>query len=767
MRVGSGFRVGDIELRSDVVTKESIEALSQAARGAGLQEGVEEVAEVLDSWKEAGQLSTDDYDTIDDFRRAAGRQWRQLTDQFWDRKREGASWDDLKPLEQEMGKVGNYLHLNNQLRTELREATARTAVEAAAGASLAGPVGVISLYAAYANGSRWDKSADEATAELLKTYGDYLSGDSRMITEGNQVEQIHRESLWHSMTGVLEEAKQSAAAGEETELTQQYYELTSPRILGASAAAVEEGAKLRVNIDPGRLSYPDKDDEGSYFEVDDIPHKMRTAIQLLSLDGNVGVSIFAVKKLLDDPEDLMHRKILRSGDWVTASGMNANAGSGENVDAGYRLKGPAAKRLIENVRRDVKDSLGAGIGEIWGEDHFEGFREGRLKMGKRGLAAVLDVLAGPSSPDTPLPRPSNRSDFAKMAKRAGVKLDDLFLKEDGMKDVLAGHQAELSPVGKEKLIEVIERAVTLTQAPDNVEKAADIDLPSGRKVGETRVDIADLPAERETLMLEAISTAEKFVYLPGFVVTRAVAAAIVARRNELKAQGKELDVKVLADPGIYPGGDTPNSWGVKFLEDHGITPRWALLTRSGWHDRKIHAKQLITDKGEMTGSTNFSKKGMRENWETSTFVHFNENDPDSLANRDRSVDQFLDLWKNNTFEFSSLDLSAYYNRYKPQEGRDYFVEDSRNYAIRKTIGWIEDYEEQSAQFMSKLARRPDIAAKVGELKEAGYSEGDSILMGVVDGIGERAYYEGLSKLPAYAEMHEMKTKVAEWKERYG
>ncbi|MCA9797356.1 MAG: hypothetical protein KC910_36345, partial [Candidatus Eremiobacteraeota bacterium] len=354
------------------------------------------------------------------------------------------------------------------------------------------------------------------------------------------------------------------------------------------------------------------------------------------------------------------------------------------------------------------------------------------------------------------------------AKKAKVKLTELVEAPEGgqekaLEAMLHGGKVELSATGKEKLIGIIKQAIEMTQKPENIEKAQDISLPSGEKVGTTRVDLADLPTERETMMLDAIAKADKFIYLPGFVVTRAVAAAIVARKQELEAQGKQLDVKIIADPGVYPGGDTPNSWGVKFLEDHGITARWAMLTRSGWHDRKIHAKQLITDKGEMTGSTNFSNKGMKDNWETSTFVHFNPDDPKSVADQERSVEQFMELWQNNSFELSTLDLAGCWNRYKPAEGKEYMVEDSRNGAVKKIIGWLEDYEKETAGFMGRLAKRPDIAPVVQSLVDEGYSEGDSILKGVVSVIGERSYYEGLSQLPAYKTLMEEKAKVEAWK----
>ncbi|MCA9797607.1 MAG: hypothetical protein KC910_37610, partial [Candidatus Eremiobacteraeota bacterium] len=222
---GNTVKLGDITLRPENVNVDTIKTLAEKVANSGVEEA-KEAKTAIDKWAKTGEISGDDYAKVDDFRKAAGRQFRDLKSEFWDRKNKGASWEDLKPVEAKMGKVGAFLHLNDKIRTELREATALTAVQAAAGASFSGPVGVVALYAAYANGSTWDASADKATKELLETYQGYLSGDSRMITEGNHVEQVHREHLWHSMNGELNEGIGEAKDGKPVELTEQYYELT-------------------------------------------------------------------------------------------------------------------------------------------------------------------------------------------------------------------------------------------------------------------------------------------------------------------------------------------------------------------------------------------------------------------------------------------------------------------------------------------------------------------------------------------------------------
>ena len=192
----------------------------------------------------------------------------------------------------------------------------------------------------------------------------------------------------------------------------------------------------------------------------------------------------------------------------------------------------------------------------------------------------------------------------------------------------------LSQAGKQLIADLATKVTEATLDPVNLERLADVELPEGKVSGKTVVGVGDLPVEREALLLHAISTAEEFIYIPTFVITKPVARALAARSEELKAEGKKLDVRVVADTNIYPFGGTPNEYGVFPLEDAGIKVRWSLIPRSvKEHDRKIHAKQVITDKMEFVGSTNLSTAGLNKNWELSGLVMFDENDPESMDAR--------------------------------------------------------------------------------------------------------------------------------------
>jgi phosphatidylserine/phosphatidylglycerophosphate/cardiolipin synthase-like enzyme len=771
------FSIGGVPLDPQRVNKSFLRDMWKAAKKAETTEGKDEALAALEELGKTGEISSEAFAAVDAYRKGVNEEYRADKDRFWATWREnGKNFKDpaLQEIRKEMGVSGAFLIQDLKLQTALREATALVAVQAAAGGSF-GPAAVVANYAAYANGKTWDKKATRKTEALLETYKALQSGDSPMITEGNRVKQVHREELWRTLGAMTGEAVESGKKGQPLPITAQYYELTSPEMVGNLAAAAKAGSPLRLNLDPGRLSYPSKDaNNNQYFDVDDIPHKMRTVLQFTGLKGcDVGVSIFPIKQELDHPEDLMHRKVLRVGDKVLMSGMNANNGSGENIDAGYVIEGPAAARYTDNVRRDIKASVGAGYEEIWGADHIEKMKTADMRVGRRGITAILDTLSGPSEAGQDLPKTANLAELEALAKKAGVDLKELFDVpaadyERVVGDIAAGKgKASLSKTGKEKFMEVIERAVASTQTQKNKKALGDIDLPSDKAVGKTRVDIADQPTEREVLTLQAINEAEEFIFLPGFVVTRAVAAALVAKKKEMEAKGGSIDIRVVADSGIYPDGGTPNSWGMNYLDDHGIPTKWSKLTRSGWHDIKIHAKQMLTDKGEIAGSTNFTNKGFQDNWETSAYVHFDQSDKESIELREASKKQFLDLWENDSYDLSAKDLAAYDNRFAPAEGKEWIVEQERDYGTKKIIQGIEKFEIESGQLVAGFMQDPGYKAKYDEMLKKGYSEGDAAFLAADQHFGAEKFQAMRDQLPANQELLQTEQRVNTWKAKYG
>jgi hypothetical protein len=768
--IASNFQIGNTALRPEKFGQEAIKGLEQAVDGSAVRKSKKASLKALQSWSESGTLPQEDFAVLSDYAAASMERYGELEDQWWKLFKAGDTSKAIVKVETNMAREGNLLGRQSKLVTELREATARAAVQAMGGA-LPGPAGIVAAYAAYANGPTWTNAADRDTKEILESLQSFDSGKSRMLTEGNDVKQVHRDEIWKTMNQTLDKAVADAKAGKPGELDLQYYELTSPEMVGKIADAARAGNTVRLNLDAGRLSFPSKDQDGeNYFSLDATPDKIRTILQLASVpNANIAVSLFPQKKLINSPTNLMHRKIMRYKEDTLISGMNANIGSGENVDSGYVVRGPASHNLVENFSRDVQNSKGATLDDIWGADHIAKFEETNLRMGKRGFVSLFDSLGGPSPAGHVLPDPHSLEELEALAEKAGAKLKDLVQvpKADYERVMtrVAERRAEveLSHKGKAMLRKLIEEAIAVTNTEDNLKRLDDITPPSAKKVGSTRVDIADLPIERETLCLQAIAKAEKFIYLPGFVVTTAIAAAIVARRDELKAAGKDLDVRVIADSGIYPAGGTPNSYGVKHLEDNGIQPRWSHLERSNWHDRKIHAKQLITDHGEITGSTNFSNQGLTENWETSAYIHFDDDDPNAAKEREQTKTQFEELW-DTSYELNSLDHAAFLNRARAVTPSEYTIEEDRDRSIRATLRNLLNFEKQSAAFFEDLLQNtPAIAKRREELIKEGYAEGSATLMASKEHLGKERYWQMLNELPAAKQLGDAQKDVAEWK----
>ncbi len=772
----TSYRVGGVPLSPRNIDQSFLKMMLKATERAEIEEGRDLAKRAVEELFEKGQMGLESLENLESYAKSLKKEWKADKEAIWQCKStdyEECDLEEVEGWESDLLINAPFLGYYTNFTEELREATAKMAVQALAGAQF-GPAPAVAGYAAYANGTKWSGSAERATQELIETYQAYQQGESPMITEGNSVHQVHREELWKTLTQMTRKAAESG--DEPLPITSQYYELTSPEVVGNMAAAALAGSPLRLNLDAGRLDYPAKDSvtEVKYYEVDDLATKMRTVFQLTSLEGaDVGISLFPSVKLLGSPTNLMHRKVLRVGNEVLMSGMNGNVSSGENIDAGYVVEGPAAKRFSENVARDIQNSIGAGFNDIWGETQLEKFQETDLRMGVAGLVALFDCVAGPSAAGTPLEQPQTVEELSSLADQAGLDLTQVLeveperwestlhsvLHEEGV--------VSLSDEGKNQLLGLMRRGVEATQEESNVKALRDISLPSGKKVGSTRIDIADLPAEREVLTINAIQEAEEFIYIPGFVVTRAVAAAIVARQEQAKTEGKSLDIRVIADSGVYPFGGTPNSWGVNYLEEHGIPVRWSKLERTGSHDRKVHAKQILTDKGEIAGSTNFSKKGMRDNWETSAYVHFEEGDAEAQALKAQSKAQFEELWDKHTYPLSTLDLAKYFSKNRPEEGHEFFVESARGGAIRQIITAIENYEVESGVLVQQLLEQDEVSTRRDQLLEQGYSDGDAILMAVNQVIGEDDFQALTSELPTSQELDRLQARVEAWKEETG
>ena len=745
MGISSVFNVGVYQVNRQAVNPALIRNMANSAGNIKIEGNAspEAWSELADRVEANDCVSREDLRQIQDLGRACFKYHRALHNDF------RASGYKDKTIKAELADVHVFRSGSDQIRESLALTQAQLAVDAAAGASF-GPTSLVANYAAY---SDLQKSALEPLVDNIQGLRD---GTSPNLYQGNSIESFHGAEIWKEMNTMLDEATAQAKAGHPQEIDAQYYELTSPEIVGKLAQAAEAGNKVRVNVDPGRLVAF----AGDHVVIDEVPDKLKTLIQLSQVKGDVAVSTYPISKQLKNASNLMHRKGLRVGEKFLLSGMNANAGSGENIDAGYTIEGPAAKRLVENFKRDVGHSIGASNEEVYGDKPLAGFMEGDINMGTRGLISMFDCVSGPSPAGTEMPKATNAQQLADIAKSMGQNVSDYTdcpLEEiDSL--LKRGQDIPLSAKGKEAFLGVVQRALDITRSPENVAKLQDIDIPTGDPKGTTAIALADLPNDRRAAMIQAIQDAEEFIYVPAFVMTKSVASVLVAKRDEMKAQGKDIDIRVVADSGIYPDGGTPNEGGLKFLEDHGIDVRWTLLPRSSNHDRKVHAKEILTDKGEFFGSTNFSNKGMGVNWEHSGYVKFNPDDEASVSQHENAKAHFLNLWDNESFGLNTKDAATKRKRgAKGQLDYEVQVEEARSGVVRETIRGIQNFEKASADFIGKLVGSdPQATSRIEELVLQGYDQGSATLMAAKEKMGDEAFYNALHSLPAYEQLQQMK-----------
>lgn len=308
----NALSVGGIPLNPQKVNKPFLKDMLKATGTSEVSEGKDGAKIAIKEFYEKGELSESGLEDLNSFAKAMRKEWRSDKKALWKQSEAGDENRDreaVAKLRRDLEINAPFLDGHRKFANELREATALAAVQGIAGGEF-GPTAAVAGYAAYLNGPTWNGPAQRNTETLVETYKDYLTGDSKMTTEGNSVKQVHRAELWKTLTNLTREAAASGEAGKPMSITAQYYELTSPELVGNLATAAKAGSKLRLNMDVGRLSYPSTDPvtDDNFYEVDDLATKMRTVLQFTSIKGaDVGVSIFPSKSLLGSPTDLMHR----------------------------------------------------------------------------------------------------------------------------------------------------------------------------------------------------------------------------------------------------------------------------------------------------------------------------------------------------------------------------------------------------------------------------------------------------------------------------
>ena len=111
-------------------------------------------------------------------------------------------------------------------------------------------------------------------------------------------------------------------------------------------------------------------------------------------------------------------------------------------------------------------------------------------------------------------------------------------------------------------------------------------------------------------------------------------------------------------------------------------------------------------------------------------------------------------------------MSAYYAGFDPEVGRDWATDQGRDYATKKIIGALLEYEIETAGMMEGLLENnADVKARRDELLANGYSEGDSALKAAEEVLGREKFLKMKHDLPGHKNLDKMKSKVERWKER--
>ncbi|ODT64158.1 hypothetical protein ABS71_13495 [bacterium SCN 62-11] len=453
-----GFNVNGAPLDRGQFNPQVLRQLTQAAGAVPLDgNNAKSWNQLADTIEHQDEVTKEDFEAFRSFSKEVREERRDM------RKRAPGGYRDPK-VAAALVPLNVFDTQMKKLTEAQRLTTAKAAVAAAAGASF-GAANVVTAYHAYAN---LPKSGLNNLVQAME------SEPGKLSFPGNKVEQVHQENLWRSMNNLLDEGTASAKAGKPVEVNAQYYELTSQAILGKLADNAAAGNKVRVNVDPGHL-LPYK---GTTLDADDLPDKLRGLLQLADAPGDVAISMYPVNKHLGSGTDLMHRKGLRVGDKFLLSGMNANGGSGENIDAGYVIEGPAARKLVQNFSRDVQNSKDATLVDLYGEKGIEGLLERDIRMGRRGLVSLADGLNGPDEAGTESARPQSYGALQGYFKERGFDLDkfiDLPADEKGphLDSAIAENRSlPLSDYGKRRLNDMIKLVHKEVHSPENQKKLA-------------------------------------------------------------------------------------------------------------------------------------------------------------------------------------------------------------------------------------------------------------------------------------------------------
>lgn len=610
----------------------------------------------------------------------------------------------------------------------------------------------------YQNFFETGRSPIKEMKEVLKIADELQDPNSSRRIHGNKLELLSRGEVWQTKMSMMESAAANPTkAGKPVNVDAEYFELADPGAIEKLGRAAKGGGNVRVLIDSGRLQ-PD----GERLDATSLANRLNTVTGLeTGSRGKAGVQFFANQEVLGSRGDLMHRKLLRVDDKVLFGGMNANAGSGENVDNAMTMEGPAARTQVEGFQRDLDRSQGRDVEAIFGTQLDDLRTKENISVTPQGVLSLLEA-AGSKAPQGGRSREERIDAAMESASYKGIRASDLVdipdkdrsgvVSEAEEKAWLMGGRGslQLTEKGRHFLADGLEAAVGRMNGKANLDRLQASELPSDRVVGTDTVAVGDTGPERTAMVLHAIDSAKERIDIEAFVVSEEVARAIVDKRDRLAAEGKPFEARVVLDPGMYGYGGTPNEVGYRYLEDHGIPVKWAVLDRTDpHHDRKVHAKLMVTDQLMLTGSTNFSSKALRANHELSDIVYFGDDDKSRAKQAELRTD-FDHLWNREAVGINTHDLAEQkFAETPPGPERDLQVERFRSKTMRGFIMGVENYEKAiGKQIEHVVDSDPSLAYNVEQRVRNGEARGYATM----ELIGDDRLLSMRESTPAYREL---------------
>ncbi len=587
--------------------------------------------------------------------------------------------------------------------------------------------------------------------EVANIQASLAQPDSPYKLKGNQVEPLTRQEIWQKKMQLLDQAP----AG--TEVEAQYYEMNSPEMLEKLSKQARNGSNVRVLLDPGTLAK-----NGDEYDATSLAARLNAVKRLeAGSQGQAGVQFFANKEVLGGRAEIMHRKLLRVGDEVVFGGMNSSTGSGENIDFATTIQGPAATKLSQGFQRDLDLSAGQPVEGIYGSQ-LEELRttEAPVTVQRRGLLDLLEAQTG-VPPRSGMSQTERVDRAIESASYQGVTVEQLANIPEGKTGrewLLEGTGGiELTDRGRNLLADGLEGAVQRMNSPQNMQRLKRSQPPSDAKAGENTVAVGDTSPERQALVLHAVESADKFIKVSAFVLNEDLARLLADKKDAMAKEGKPFDVQVVLDPGVYQYGGTPNEKGFQMLEDRGVPVKWAVLDRTDPdHDRKVHAKMILTDKMMLTGSTNFSHKALRDNWEVSDMTFFDDG-PDAQAKLQEVNSDFDRLYGREALALDAKGLAE--QKYGDRQGAEgQMLRDTyRSRVMRSFLRGIQGYEEEVGQrVQQEVASNPQLRYQIEEKVRHGSPRGYATM----ELLGEEKMAELRESSPAYQRLLKIQTEGA-------